>query len=60
MSDSNVTNIDDGMWEVWAAKIGHRPIFLFKAAMVFLEEKNLVDDFDVFVQDLLDKAKKDE
>lgn len=54
MKNSNLIDFDEKMWETWAEKIGHRQVFLFKASLTFLDKKELLEEFEAYIKDLLE------
>jgi Zn finger protein HypA/HybF involved in hydrogenase expression len=53
---NNVNMIDDLeeiRWQKWAKDIGVKPVFIFKAALSFIEEKELISEFEIFVKGIM-------
>ena len=48
-----VNQFSNKLWKKWADQIGLKPIFIMKAALEFLEKKNLVAEFEIYVKELL-------
>ena len=48
-----VNQFSNKLWKKWADRIGLKPIFIMKAALEFLEKKNLVAEFEIYVKELL-------
>ncbi len=50
-------NFENKLWEKWSTLIGLKPIFLFKVALDFIETKNLLPEFEQYIESTLKNNK---